>query len=218
MDSQVAIDAFRGEGSRKSAELTDTTKRLYELTVSRNLNLELNHVPSKDNEADGPSRCLSSSDAMLSLDVWQKVQREFGGPEGHSFDLMALDSNVQCNRHGTPLPHFTRCPTPASKGVNLFAQDLSDDSLDMRNPYAFPPFCLITPVLKFMLEFRIPFTMVVPNSFPRQVWWPCLMGHSSRVIDLCAAGDKQTLLFPSKSGFRPRPSMNALVACRVSKY
>ena len=66
VDSQVVIDTFRGEGSRKSRELNDATKRLYEFAFSRNLQLEFFHVSSSVNEADGPSRRLSTIDATLS--------------------------------------------------------------------------------------------------------------------------------------------------------
>lgn len=155
---------------------------------------------------------------MLTRRLWQRVQQEFGGPQGHSFDLMALDSNVQGDEWGERLPHFTPWPTPLSKGVNLFAQDLTDDRLDMRNPYVFPPFCLIAAVLKFLLPFRIPWTMVVPDVFPRQVWWPLVVGYSSRMVSLCLPGDEGALLFPTKSGFQPRRSTHALVACRLSKF
>jgi hypothetical protein len=143
--------------------------------------------------------------------MWQRVQQEFGGQEGHSFDLMALGSNAQMNRRGIPLPHFM---AHSVIYVNLFAEGLADESLDMRNPYVFPPFCLIAAVLKFLLQFRIPLTMVVPDSFPRQVWWPSVLGYSSRIMQLCTPGDTSALLFPSKSGFHPRPSTYALVAYR----
>ena len=136
----------------------------------------------------------------------------------HSFDLMALDSNVQLNKLGSPLPHFTPWPTPLSNGVNLFAQDLNDESLDMRNPYVFPPFCLIAPVLRFLFQFRVPFTIVVPDIQPRQFWWPMLAGSSSQMFRLCSAGESDVLLFPSKCGFSPRPSSFALLVCRVSKF
>ena len=36
-------------------------------------------------------------------------------------------------------PHFSPWPTPASNGVNLFAQDLLDGGLNMLNPYVYPP-------------------------------------------------------------------------------
>ena len=52
------------------------------------------------------------------------VQQQFGGPDGHTCDLMALDSNVMLDKLGHPLPHFTPCPLPGSLGVNMFTLDL----------------------------------------------------------------------------------------------
>lgn len=93
---------------------------------------------------------------------------------------------------------------PLSSGVNLFAQNLLDENLDMRNPFVFPPYCLVSAVFKFLVGFKIPFTMVVPDYYPRPVWWQSLMGHVSRVARLCGVGDQKTLLFPSKRGYVPQ--------------
>ena len=51
-----------------------------------------------------------------------------------------------------------RCPNSADKMWN--------------NPYVFPPFVLIDAVLRFLLDFDIPFTIVVPAVSPCPVWWP----------------------------------------------
>lgn len=53
------------------------------------------------------------------------VQTLSGEPRGHTCDLMAMDSNAQCNYHDNPLPHFARVPTPHAMGVNLFVQGIS---------------------------------------------------------------------------------------------
>ena len=87
--------------------------------------LEMSYIPSGLNPADYYSRKLTRSDAILSAASWGVVQEEFGGPSGHNFDLMALDSNVQHDLKGVPLAHFTPFLTPCSAGVNLLLQDLS---------------------------------------------------------------------------------------------
>ena len=86
------------------------------------------------------------------------MDQAFGGSDGHSFDLMALDSNAPMGRNGIPLPHFTPFRSPCSAGVNLFCQDLRSVS-QMSNPYVFPPFGLIGP--KFLYGFKIPFTVII---------------------------------------------------------
>ena len=65
------------------------------------------------------------------------MESAFGGKLGHSFDLTALDSNAMRGKEGMPLPHFSPHPSPQSRGVNVFAQDLHI-APDMTNPYVFP--------------------------------------------------------------------------------
>ena len=105
----------------------------------KNLQIKLSHVPSASNPADGPSRVLSALDSKLTPKTWSMVESRFGGESGHTFDLMALDSNAVPDVSGNPLPHFTPFASPGSWGVNLFAQDLTDKRLPMKNPYVFPP-------------------------------------------------------------------------------
>ena len=90
VDNRVAIDTFNGQGSRKSPQLTEVTKELYRCLLERNLRLELFYIPSEQNQADAPSRCLSVSDSKLPSRAWQKVQTAFGGILGHSFDLIGF--------------------------------------------------------------------------------------------------------------------------------
>ena len=59
--------------------------------VNRNLQLELSHIASNQNKADGPSRRLRASDSTISPRVWELTEHTFGGPCGHTFDLMELD-------------------------------------------------------------------------------------------------------------------------------
>lgn len=110
------------------------------------------------------------TNAPLSAKAWQRVECAFGGPSGHTFDFMALDSNAQQERNGFTLPHFTSCASPQSKGINLFAQDLTETEQDHSNMYAHPPFCSIGPGLRFVSQYRRPFTIVVPGGHPMQFW------------------------------------------------
>jgi len=150
VDSKVVIDTFQGQGSKSSPQLTLCTKELFFLLCKRNIQLKLYHVPSGENPADGPSRVLSLMDTTLSFRSWALVEECFGGVSGHTFDLMALDSNTALGRDGEPLPHFTPCASPGSWGVNLFAQDLTEERFPLSNPYVFPPFSLVAPVMRFL--------------------------------------------------------------------
>jgi len=216
VDSRVLIGAWEGQGSR-SPELTRATMDLFFVLAARNVQLNLFHVPSEENSADGPSRRISRSDSKLAKGAWERVEQAFGGITGHSFDLMALDSNAVIGRDGDQLPHFSPHPSPGSQGVNLFCQNLEEMD-NMSNPYVFPPFGLLGPVFKFLYGFAIPFTVVVPEFHPHAYWWPELMAHSSAKVCLGVQGDMDVLLAPSKSGYKTIPCPVLLWACRVSWF
>jgi len=100
VDSRVLIDAWEGQGSKNSPQLSKVTKDLFFELSERNLQLPLSHVKSSNNPADGPSRRLSGLDSRLSDETWSLVEQTFGGISGHSFDLMTLDSSAVIGRSG----------------------------------------------------------------------------------------------------------------------
>ena len=112
-------------------------KKLFFTTSKLNIALHLTYITLKENEADEPSRRLTTLDCKLHPKLWQRVQ-DFGGPKGHTCDLMALDSNVMTDHDGSFLLHFTPHPSPQSlwsikwspvSGVSLrFSASLSDGS------------------------------------------------------------------------------------------
>ena len=216
-DSQVLIHTWAREGSR-SQELSDAIKELFVTVSQKNIQLHLQYVTSKSNEADEPSRALTKSDTMLSQQAWSRIQERFGGRSGHSIDLMALDSNAQRGQSGEVLPHFTPFPAPKSTGVNMFAQSIGTPSMLWHNPYIFPPFNLISPVLRFLLPSQIAFTLVVPVSTPKPVWWPLLKSVACDSVLLGYKNDWVTLLAPSKKGFAAVPCPVDIWAFRVLQH
>lgn len=137
--------------------MTSVTKQLFFELASRNIQPNLVYVPSGENLSDDPFRRLSRSDSVLSLTALEAIDTAFRGAHGHSLDLMALDSNAVRGRDGCPSLHFSPFPSPQSRGVNLFCQDLR--AIDCTFS---PPFSLIGAVLKF----GIPFTIVFPLYSP----------------------------------------------------
>ena len=125
-----------------------------------------------------PSRRFSLLDSMLSSDTWAQVQGHFGGPSGHSVDLMALPSNVQHASSGHPLPFFSPVPSPGASGVNVFSQ-LPHHHSFFHNPYAFLPIILLPKLLHFLSCHGITCTLVVPDVHPRKFRWPLLQRFQS---------------------------------------
>ena len=180
--SRVVIDARESQGCKTSPRLTKATKNLFFKLSERNLQLHLRHIKSGKNPASGPSRRFSDVDSRLSDEAWSLVEQTFGGISGHSFDLMALDSNAVMDGLVFPF-HNLLLSSPDSRGDNLFSQNLLEKE-DMSNPYVFPPFGLVGPVLKFPYGFQIPFTIVAPELCPFPYWWPELSTRSSARICL----------------------------------
>ncbi|CAB3996885.1 Hypothetical predicted protein [Paramuricea clavata] len=131
-------------------------------------------------------------------------REEFGGPHGHTCDLMALDSNTMRDLNGSLLPHFTPTPTPASSGVNIFAQNLRKSVRYLDWPYIFPPPILIGPLLRFLRAEECNCTLVALITYPRQYWWPILQRHTAKSLCLAQAGESNALLIPSHNGFVPQ--------------
>jgi hypothetical protein len=128
---------------------------------------------------------------------------------------MALDTNAQQDFSGHPLPHFTPFPTPGSAGVNLFTQCPKTTPAFWDNPYVFPPFSLVGPVVRFLLPFHIPFTIIVPVPCPKPVWWPILKAVSYDSVSLGSKNDNTTILSPTKQGMMPFPCPTEIWMFRV---
>ena len=159
-------------------------------------------MPSFQNQADLPSRRLTLQDAKLCPSLWAVVQELYGGEDGHSVDLMARPSNAQSDLSGAQLPFFSETLLPGSLKVNIFAQspDLYDVSI-FKNPYVFPPICLIPHVIQYLRSLQLYYTIVIPDVCPRRFWWPLLTSTCSARHLLAIAGTVGALLTPSRNGF-----------------
>ena len=186
VDSSTLFHAWNGQSAR-SHSLLEALKSIFEALMSSNCILRLFQVPSVNNLADQPCCSLSLADSRLSASCWKRLQDAFGGPNGHSVDLMALPSNVMRSSSGAMLPFFSPHPTPGCSGVNSFSQspDIHPPRL-FSCPYVFPPICLIPNVLRFMSSFAISFSVVVPDVLPCRFWWALLPHCPSSSLPLCS--------------------------------
>jgi hypothetical protein len=208
VDNQAVVKSWQNQGSR-DPELTKLIKSIFQCVLSLNCDLKLIYVPSEDNPADSPSRRLSLGDSRLSKFAWTSVEEQYGP---HSFDLMALDSNVMKDSKGAPLQHYSPWPLPGSNGVNVFSQVLNKEE----NYYCFPPFCLVGSVLAFIIHENprpLKVTMVVSRLSPLPPWWPILLSIAT-ITPLGKTGDGGILEAPSKNGYVPLKLLHPLVVAR----
>ena len=76
-----------------------------------------------------------------------------------------------------------------------------------KNPYVFPPICLISHVIKYMRTLLLLYTIIVPDMYPRHCWWPLLGSSCSSQYFLAVARTVGALLMPSKNGYLGVPPM-----------
>ena len=111
IDNLAVMYAWNNQGGN-GRDLNNAIKALLFTTMDLNILLHMLYVPSQENPADFSSRRLSSLDYTLTSEIWNEVQLRCGVGQGHSSDLMALDSNAMSDRLGRPLLHFTSYPSP----------------------------------------------------------------------------------------------------------
>ena len=189
-------------------------KSMFQFILKRKIQLTLQYIPSQDNPADLPSRLLSDLDCTLTEAAWKQIQTAFGP---HSIDLMALPSNVRRDSSGRPLRSLLQLPCAQAEGTNVFAQSIAPSE----NAYVFPPFILVGPILRHLLQQGCPFSIVVPDSHPRKYWWPLLQRQAAAAFKLGSRGSQSVLLFPSRSTtspWEPRPLQWDLWVFRVCAY
>lgn len=87
MDNSTLYYAWEGQGSHNQT-VNGVVKLLLEATLELNISLHLELIPSEENPDDAPSRCASDNDVMLSPRLWSHFQSTYGGPKGHTIDLM----------------------------------------------------------------------------------------------------------------------------------
>ena len=79
VDNQAVLYSWQRQGGRNMS-LNRVIKKLFFTTTKLNIALHLMCIPSKENEADAPSRRLTTLDCKLHPRLWQRIQKEFSGP------------------------------------------------------------------------------------------------------------------------------------------
>lgn len=193
-DNTSVLYAWENQGGRDSS-LNSIMKRLFQFVFERNIHLSMQYVPSADNEADSPSRDIDMSDSMISAKSWLKIELAYGP---HTVDLMASDANAMKTSSGVSLRHFSKGPSPLSAGINVFAQDLAKEG----NPYVFPPFVLIFPLLRLLKEQKVARCTFIAPVFPTvPIWEPFLRSVCISSFILGEKGERGVIKYPTKEGY-----------------
>ena len=192
-DNQAVVFSWERQYS-KCPELNAIFKEIFQIIFKQKCSLTLVYVGTSQNPADAPSRALSKADARLSKRAWLFIEHLFGP---HTCDMFSLDSNAITDPTGSSLRHFTPYLTPFSGGVDAFAQVYSP----AENYYAYPPFCLIPAVVRFVIQEGINCTLIFPDIRPLQSWFTLVHRFAALVVPVGLQHDRGVIQYPSRRGF-----------------
>ena len=153
-DNMTALSYLRRHGGR-SKSLSLLAEQIFDWCQNRPRPIFLNcvHLPGKLNtRADRVSRYYEDrSEYKLDSAVFRSLDQRWGR---HSVDLFASRHNRQCRRY------FSRRRDPQAAASDALLQDWARE----RNPYAHPPFSLISRVLAQVERQCVPeMTLVAPD-------------------------------------------------------
>lgn len=145
-------------GGTKHKDLNYLTRELWEWCITRKLWVFAEYVASNDNPADEPSR-ISNFDTEWELSefAFKKTVNKFGFP---TIDLFASRTNSKCTRYCS----WDR--DPEAMAINALTINWKSQFW-----YAFPPFSLLTRILKKIREEGSKGILVVPLWYS-QPWFP----------------------------------------------
>ena len=191
IDNTTAIAYLNKKGGTHSRKLSDLAIQVWEWSLSRNLTIQAEHIPGKENEdADRESRRgADSSDWMLHPEVFQELNARWG----------PLDVDLFAARHNAQLPRFYSYRLdPLAEAVDALNQAWTS-----LNPYAFPPFILLGRVLQKIRKEKVHQVVLIAPVWPNQHWYPSLLESVSdlpiilpEIPDLLGnpAGEPHTLI------------------------
>ena len=164
-DNSTTVAYINHQGGTRSLNLCTLTWDLLTFCQDRDIVLRANHLAGKLNVlADALSR------GKLDPNEWELAQ-PWADHIFNLFDRPFVDLFASADNH--KLPTFcTRFHHPMAWGLDALSLDW-----DGLSTYAFPPLRLI---LKTLIKFRLSRgdMLLVAPFWPRQPWFPLLLGHS----------------------------------------
>lgn len=200
VDNKTAIAYINRYGGCRSTYCHEWACEIWKWCEVRKNYIFATYIPSKENiVADKASREeIDDTDFYLDQVTYNRVVNVLGLPK---IDMFATSLTKKCNRFISWLPDV------GSENVDAFTIEWEDDF------YAFPPFALVTRVLKKIRKDRVEGIIIVPN-WPAQAWYPIL--RSLTVSKLVFLPLEFVLKFSHDELLHPLSSTLSLIAVRVS--
>jgi hypothetical protein len=189
VDNKVLFHIHEKGGSSKQQIITEICKKLFWMQVQGEFRLQLQWVPSRENEADGITRESVDDDIRLHAKVFQEILSRWGGVFR---DLMASSGNVQRNKEGESLPFYSKYEDISSLGTDVFTQNISRGREARWPDYCFPPFGMIGEFINFAEKSKAWCVVVIPET--NATWLHLTEVARGAVICLAERGQQGKLL------------------------
>lgn len=170
IDNTTAIAYINHMGGTQIEKLSKIAKEIWQWCEKRNLWVFASYIKSEENTiADYESRRLEpETEFEISKAAFKEICCTFGKPD---IDLFASRVNTKCKEYVS----WKRDPN--ARAINAFTVDWSRTFF-----YAFPPFAIISRVIKKIDSEKARGILVVPN-WPSQPWYPrCMEMFESKPI------------------------------------
>ena len=206
IDNKTALAYVREMGGSKSSTCNAFARKIWQWAETNENWISVAYVPSSENVvADKESRRRNlNTEWRLHAHYFNKILLSFKGKFKPEIDLFASRLNYQ-------LPKYVAWyPDPFAFAIDAFTLDLSKIKF-----FAFPPFSIISDMLRKIKEDGGTGIVLVPN-WPTQPWYPMLL---KMLIDVPRIlGPKSNLLSQpaEKNMLHPLRKKLSLLACLVS--
>jgi len=166
-------------GGCRSTDCHRIAKSIWQWCEANMVYLFATYIPTGDNTvADKASRLdVDKSDFGLHDQFFESIVSEFGQPQ---IDLFATEITTKCEKF------ISWYPCPGAFSIDAFTVKWNDYF------YAFPPFILITRVLRKILNEKATGIVVVPK-WNTQPWYPIFM--SLTVSSIITLGPSSNMLY-----------------------
>lgn len=201
VDNTTAIAYINKFGGCRCPSNHYWARKIWQWAESHSIWLVATYIDSKSNFiADAASRAqIDLNDFSLDQNSFCKIKNIFGNPV---IDIFASRLTAKCARY------ISWFPEPGAEAVDAFTLKWSEYF------YAFPPFSLISRVLKKIIHDNAIGILVVPN-WKHQSWYPVFRRLCISNITILSPGSF-TLMFPFDNSFHPLCRSLSLAVATVS--
>ncbi|XP_057337594.1 uncharacterized protein LOC130675769 [Microplitis mediator] len=202
IDNTTAIAYINRAGSVQYPKLSNLAQEIWDWCEHRKIWIFASYISSKENfHADAASRITNiDTEWELANEVFDSVVKKFGP---FTIDLFATYENRKVKKF------CSRFPNPESFKVDAFTISWKNERV-----YAFPPFALITAVIKKFITDKAEGVIVAPD-WPTQPWYP-LLNSLLREPPIVFKPNKHLLLSPCRTKTHPLASRLSLVVAYLS--